>query len=98
MKTNINIKVDTEVRDEAKQLFGQMGLDMTTAVNMFLLAAIREKGLPFLVTTLSKQTSEDEIISVLASKLRKAEEQEKAGQMRDFDDFALEMKQRYGIK
>lgn len=98
MKTNINIKVDTEVRDEAKQLFGQMGLDMTTAVNMFLLAAIREKGLPFLVTTLSKQTSEEEMISILLSKLRNAEAQEKAGQMRNFNDFALEMKQRYGIK
>ena len=98
MKTNMNIKVDTKVRDEAKHLFGQMGLDMTTAVNMFLLAAIREKGIPFSVTTLSKQTSEEEMISVLASKLRKAEEQEKIGQMRNFDDFALEMKQIYGIK
>ena len=55
MKANMNIKVDTDVRDAAKSIFGQMGLDMTTAVNMFLLAAIREKGIPFELTTVSKQ-------------------------------------------
>lgn len=96
MKTNMNIKVDSEVRDEAKRLFGRLGLDMTTAVNMFLLAAIREKGIPFSLTTISKQMSEDEAIAVLTGKLRIAEEQERAGQMRSFDDFAAEMKHRYG--
>ena len=72
-----------------------MGLDMTTAVNMFLLAAIREKGIPFELTTVSK-ASDDEIIELLARKLRNAEAQEKAGQMRNFDDFAAEMKSKYG--
>ena len=95
MKANMNIKVDTDVRDAAKSIFGQMGLDMTTAVNMFLLAAIREKGIPFELTTVSK-ASDDEIIELLARKLRNAEAQEKAGQMRNFDDFAAEMKSKYG--
>lgn len=95
MKTNMNIKVDSEVRDEAKQLFGQMGLDMTTAVNMFLLAVIRERGIPFSVSTVSKHMSEDEAIAVLVERLRTAEAQECAGQMRSFDDFAAEMKYKY---
>ena len=99
MKTNMNIKVDSEVRDEARELFGQMGLDMTTAVNLFLLAAIREKGIPFPLTTLSsRQSSEEEMISILASKLIKAEKQEKEGQIRNFEDFSLEIKQKYGIQ
>ena len=98
MKTNMNIKVDVEVRDEAKILFGQMGFDMTTAVNIFVLAAIREKGIPFPLTTVSKQLSEDEAIAVLASRMRKAEAQERAGQMRSFDDFVSEMKSKYGNK
>ena len=95
MKANMNIKVDTDVRDAAKNIFGQMGLDMTTAVNMFLLAAIREKGMPFALTTVPK-ASDDEIIEMLANKLRNAEAQERAGQMRSFDDFAAEMKSKYG--
>lgn len=96
MKTNLNIKVDTDVRDQAKQLFGEMGLDMTTAVNMFLIAAIREKGIPFQLTTVAKQLSEEDAIAVLAGKLRTAEAQEKAEQIRSFDDFATEMKLKYG--
>ena len=95
MKANMNIKVDTDVRDAAKHIFGQMGLDMTTAVNMFLLAAIREKGIPFPLTTVPKAT-DDEIVEMLMNKLRNAETQEQAGQMRDFDDFAAEMKAKYG--
>ena len=98
MKTNMNIKVDEEVRDAAKNLFNQMGLDMTTAVNMFLIASIREKGIPFPVTTISRQMSEEDAIAVLVSKLRTAEKQEQAGQMRSFDDFAMEMQQKYGGK
>lgn len=98
MKANMNIKVDEEVRDAAKNLFNQMGLDMTTAVNMFLIASIREKGIPFPVTTVSKQLSEEDVITVLASKLRNAEKQEQAGQMRSFDNFAMEMQQKYGRK
>ena len=94
MKANMNIKVDADVRDAAKNIFGQMGLDMTTAVNMFLLAAIREKGIPFAVTTVPK-ASDEQIIEMLASKLRNAEEQEQAGHMRSFDDFAAEMKAAY---
>ena len=93
MKTNVNIKVDTEVRDEAKDLFSKMGLDMTTAVNMFLLAAIREKGIPFNVTTVS--SNEEEILKVFAAKLRNAEAQESAGQMRSFSDFVSELKLKY---
>lgn len=93
MKANMNIKVDTEVRDEAKTLFGKMGLDMTTAVNMFLLAAIRENGIPFSVTAMSQQERAEQM---LAAKLRTAEAQEKAGQMRSFDAFAAEMSKVYG--
>ena len=95
MKANMNIKVDTEVRDQAKVLFGQMGLDMTTAVNMFLLAAIREKGIPFQLTTVSKY--DDEVDRIIAAKLRKAEEQEQAGQLFDFSEVMAELKNKYEI-
>lgn len=47
MKVSVNIKMDEEIRDKSKELFNQMGLDMTTAVNMFLIQAIREKKIPF---------------------------------------------------
>lgn len=93
MKATMNIKVDTDVRDEAKAVFAELGLDMTTAVNMFLLASIREGGLPFNVSV--KSTQERQVEQFVAAKLRLAEQQEKAGQFTDFNDFAQELKSKY---
>lgn len=45
--TNMNIRMDTEIKAQAQQLFAQFGLDMTTAINMFLRQAIRMRGIPF---------------------------------------------------
>lgn len=44
---NLNIKIDKEIKDQAKDIFGELGLDMKTAINMFLKAAIGERGIPF---------------------------------------------------
>lgn len=45
--TNLNIKTDRSVKEKAEQIFSDLGLNMTTAVNMFLRATIRENGIPF---------------------------------------------------
>lgn len=43
----INIKVPRSVKEEATTLFSNLGLNMSTAINMFLKKAIYERGLPF---------------------------------------------------
>ena len=45
--TNLNIRTDAEVKAAAEQLFNELGLNLTTAVNMFLRQAIRTGGIPF---------------------------------------------------
>jgi DNA-damage-inducible protein J len=45
--TNLNIRTDRDVKDQAEQIFSELGLTMTTAVNLFLRTAIREHGIPF---------------------------------------------------
>ncbi len=45
--TTMNIRVDSEVKDSAKKIFSELGLDLTTAVNIFLRQSIRENGIPF---------------------------------------------------
>ena len=44
---NLNIRTDQAVKDQAEQLFNELGLNMTTAVNLFLRAVVREHGIPF---------------------------------------------------
>lgn len=41
------MRLDPEVKDEAQKVLEPLGLNLTSAVNIFLKAVIREKGLPF---------------------------------------------------
>lgn len=45
--TNLNIRTDKEVKAAAEKIFSELGLNMTTAVNIFLRQTIRENGIPF---------------------------------------------------
>ena len=45
--TNLNIRTDKDIKDQAEAIFNELGLNMTTAINMFLRTAIREHGIPF---------------------------------------------------
>lgn len=42
-----NIKIDPELKQQAQKLFSELGMDMTTAVNIFLRQAVREQAIPF---------------------------------------------------
>ena len=54
-KTTANISIDTEVKEKAQKLFADLGMDLSTAVNIFLRQAIRENAIPFSVTLSSDQ-------------------------------------------
>ena len=43
------IRIEEEVKKQAVELFNQLGIDMSSAVNMFLRQAIMRGGLPFSV-------------------------------------------------
>lgn len=45
--TNLNIRTDKEIKEAAEKIYSSLGLNMTTAINMFLRASIRASGIPF---------------------------------------------------
>lgn len=50
MPSNIpatTIRIEPEVKSEASAILDELGLSMSTAMNMFLRAVIREGGMPF---------------------------------------------------
>lgn len=47
--SNLNIRMDKDIKEQADQIFTELGLTMTAAVNLFLRASIREQGIPFSV-------------------------------------------------
>lgn len=46
-QTNLNIRTDADVKAAAEQIFSELGLNLSSAVNIFLRQAIRQGGLPF---------------------------------------------------
>ena len=46
-KTSMTIRTDSEVKLQAQHLFASLGMDMSTAINLFLRQAIKHQGLPF---------------------------------------------------
>ena len=44
--TSMNIRTDADVKKKAEILFSELGVNMTTAINMFLRQAIRDQALP----------------------------------------------------
>ena len=45
--TNLNIRTDKVVKEQAEQIFNELGLNVSTAINIFLKTTIREHGIPF---------------------------------------------------
>ncbi len=45
--TNINVRVDSELKQSAEALFDDLGLNMSAAITMFLKSAVSHDGIPF---------------------------------------------------
>lgn len=48
--TTMTIRVNGAIKKQAQELFSDLGLDMSTAVNMFLRRSVREERIPFEVS------------------------------------------------
>lgn len=44
---NVTIRVDAELKKQAETLFADLGLNFSTALNVFLRQAVREQQIPF---------------------------------------------------
>jgi DNA-damage-inducible protein J len=45
--TQINLRIDDEVKRNSENLFNEMGLSMSSAITIFLKTVCREKRIPF---------------------------------------------------
>lgn len=45
--TNISIRMDTALKAQAEALFSELGMNLTTAFNIFVRQALRDGGIPF---------------------------------------------------
>jgi len=57
-KIRTNIYLDTNIKDQAKEIFSRYGLSLSQAVNIFLTQSVLNRGLPFDVKIPNDETLE----------------------------------------
>lgn len=60
--TNLSIRMDTETKQKAEELFGNLGMSISTAFNIFVKQSLRVRGIPFNIT---ENIPNNEMLSVL---------------------------------
>lgn len=65
-KSNVNVKIDTDVKEMAASLLERMGLDQTTAIDMFYRQIIAERRLPFQPTV--RETYGEQLLEAIKRK------------------------------
>jgi len=55
--TRLNVNIDETIKTQAEELFSDIGMTMTTAINLFLRAAIREQKIPFELSRQAQTTA-----------------------------------------
>ena len=45
-----NVRIEPELKAEAKEILEGLGLNFSSAINIYLKAIVRQKGIPFEIT------------------------------------------------
>ena len=48
-KVSTNISIDADIKAKSQEMLSDFGLDLSTAVNMFLRQMLRERAIPFAI-------------------------------------------------
>ena len=96
--TNINVRVDEALKRQAEHIFNELGMNLSTALNLFLRSAVRYGGIPFDLRLPKKpcslrEISEDEF----NMKMGKAFGDAAAGKGRPAEEFFTEMERKYSL-
>ena len=86
--THINIRMDSDLKAQADALFGELGMNLSTAFNIFVRQSIRDGGIPFEITL--NQPSKDTIAAMLEAE-RIAKDPSVKG-YNDLDELFAELK------
>ena len=68
-KANVNVKIDADIKEMATNLLTRMGLDQTTAIDMFFRQVIAERRLPF--QPVVTPTLDEQILSAALQRTQK---------------------------
>ena len=60
--TNLSIRIDRNLKEEADQVFNSLGMNLTTAITVFVRQAVRQKKIPFEITLYPESDARNSIM------------------------------------
>lgn len=79
-KTTTTITIDSNIKAQAQELLADFGLDLSTAINIFLRQTVRENAIPF---SISREVPNSDTIAAM----KEAEEMKKHPELyKSYDD------------
>ncbi|MDR2935093.1 MAG: type II toxin-antitoxin system RelB/DinJ family antitoxin [Candidatus Adiutrix sp.] len=72
--TNLNIRINKDLKEKAEALFSELGLNMSSAFNIFVRQALRERKIPFEISLARDTFFSPENLAVLRKSIQEARE------------------------
>ena len=89
------MRINPEIKAEAEKVFSRCGLTLTDAVNVFLQQALNVGGMPFIVSSDSREALRNQAIAILMAEIQKGRDS-----VRSESDWASEeeMLSHFGVR
>ena len=85
--SNISIRMDSNLKAAAEELYEELGMNLSTAFNIFVRQSLRERGIPFKIT---EGTQNKETVSAMLEAERIAKNPNVKG-YRDVDELFADL-------
>lgn len=96
--TNLNVRVDEDLKREAESIFTELGMNLSTAINLFLRSAVRYGGIPFDLRVIKKPLGFEAMTKAqIDAKLEAGLASMKAGKGRPAKEFFDDLESEYGF-
>jgi DNA-damage-inducible protein J len=73
-QTNINIRMDDGLKKQAEALFSDLGMNMSTAFNIFVRQSVRQRKIPFEISAETDPFYSESNMRVLRQSIQEANE------------------------
>ena len=70
MTTNLNIRTDKNIKEQAEEIFNQLGLNMTTAINMVSSRSLEESLHPTRIQGMLLKKDEGSLLTIRSKDIR----------------------------
>ena len=70
--TNVNIRMDMELKKQFESFCSEVGMNTSTAFNMFAKKTVRDRRIPFVIGT---ETYNIDAVNTLLAELKRAEDE-----------------------